>query len=89
MQHVRAIIRDHPDYGYRRILPELRERSGEQVNHKRLRRLLNEHELGLPRCLPKTKSSPVRKILKEATGQLNLVKGYLGTGQDPEPLEVL
>jgi len=89
MQHIRAIIRDHPDYGYRRILPELRERSGEQVNHKRLRRLLNEHELRLPRCLPKTKSSPVRKILKEATGQLNLVKGSLGTGQDPEPLEVL
>ena len=88
MQHIRAIIRDHPDYGYRRILPELQERSGETVNHKRLRRLLGEHELGLPRCLPKSKPSPVRKILKDASGQLNFVTDYLGTGQDPEPLEV-
>lgn len=88
MTHIREIIRDHPDYGYRRILPELRERTGEQVNHKRLRRLLNEHELGLPRCLPKAKPSPVRAILQEASGELNLVQEYLGTGLDPEPLEV-
>jgi putative transposase len=88
MTHIREIIRDHPDYGYRRILPELRERTGERVNHKRLRRLLNAHELGLPRCLPKTNPSPVRKILKEAYGRLNLVQRYLGTGLDPEPLEM-
>jgi len=88
MQHIRAIIRDHPDYGYRRILPELRERSGETVNHKRLRRLLREHELGLPRCLPKAKPSPVREILREASGQLNLVEAYLGTDRAPEPLSV-
>jgi transposase InsO family protein len=93
MRHIRAIIRDHPSRrnscdGYRRILPELRERSGEIINHKRLRRLLNEHELGLPRCLPKAKPSPVREILTEAKGQLNLAREYLGTGQDPDPLEV-
>jgi transposase InsO family protein len=88
MRHIRTIIRDHPDYGYRRILPELQERSGETVNHKRLRRLLNKHELGLPRCLPKAKPSPVRKILKDASRQLNLVTDYFGTGQDPKPLEV-
>jgi len=88
MKHIRAIIRDHPDYGYRRILPELRERTGKQINHKRLRRLLSTRELGLPRCLPKAKPSPVREILREASGQLNLVEEYLGTGQDPDPLEV-
>lgn len=88
MQHIRAIIRDHPDYGYRRILPELRERTGEQINHKRLRRLLSDHELGLPRCLPKTKPSPVRQILRQASGRLNLIEEYLGTGLDPEPLAV-
>jgi transposase InsO family protein len=93
MQHVRAIIRDHQSRrnscdGYRRILPELEERSGETVNHKRLRRLLSNHEMGLPRCLPKAKPSPVRAILQEASGQLNLVQEYLGTGLDPEPLEV-
>jgi transposase-like protein len=88
MRHIRAIIREHPDYGYRRILPELRERTGETVNHKRLRRLLSGHELGLPRCLPKAKPSPMQEILEEAAGQLNLVTDYLGTGQDPDPLEV-
>lgn len=69
-------------------MPELRERSGTQVNHKRLRRLLNAHELGLPRSLPKAKPSPVRKILKKGKGRLNLIEEYLGTGCDPEPLEV-
>jgi len=88
MTYIREIIRDHPDYGYRRILPELRERSGERVNHKRLRRLLREHELGLPRCLPKANPSPVREILREASGQLNLVEAYLGTGLEPAPLSV-
>jgi len=89
MAHIRAIIREHPGYGYRRMLPELRERTGERVNHKRLRRLLSEHELGLTRCLPKKRPSPVRKILREATGKLNLVGRYLSTDQTPAPLEVL
>ena len=89
MAHIRAIIRDHPGYGYRRILPELRERTGERVNHKRLRRLLSEYELGLSRCLPKKRPSPVRQILREATGKLNLVGRYLSTDQTPAPLEVL
>ena len=88
MTHIRAIVREHPDYGYRRILPELEERAGERVNHKRLRRLLSEHELGLPRCLPKASPSPVQEILEGAKGQLNLVSEYLGTGLAPEPLEV-
>lgn len=39
---IRDIIAEHPSYGYRRILPELRARKGLQVNHKRLRRLLHE-----------------------------------------------
>lgn len=88
MSPIREIIQEHPDYGYRRILPELRERTGEEVNHKRLRRLLSEHELGLPRCLPKSKPSPVQAILKEAAGKLNLAGEYLGGDQEPEPLEV-
>lgn len=88
MRHIRAIIREHPGYGYRRILPELRERTGERINHKRLRRLLNEHELGLARCLPKKRPSPVRQILREATGRLNLVEKYIGSGPTPKPLEV-
>ena len=88
MTHIRSIIREHPGYGYRRILPELRERTGERINHKRLRRLLNEHELGLARCLSKKRPSPVRQILGEATGRLNLVEKYIGSGPTPAPLKV-
>ena len=40
MTCVREIIQEHSSYGYRRILPELEERTGQTVNHKRLRRLL-------------------------------------------------
>jgi len=82
MSQVREIIQEHPEYGYRRILPELEERTGRTVNHKRLRRLLNEHELALLRQMPKRSPSPVEKILEEASGSLNLVKGH-----EPGPLE--
>nr|WP_251954535.1 integrase core domain-containing protein [Salinibacter ruber] len=86
MSHVREIIGEHPQrgsyYGYRRILPELEERTGQTVNHKRLRRLLSEHELGLARQALGHSPSPVREILGDAAGQLNLVEG-----RDPGPLE--
>ena len=82
MDHVREIIQEHPGYGYRRILPELQERTGQTVNHKRLRRLLSEHELGLSRHAATHSPSPVQEILGEAAGQLNLVAGL-----DPGPLE--
>lgn len=72
---IKNIIVDHPDYGYRRILPELWDRTGLQVNHKRLKRLLRKHDLGLRRCLPKHTPSQARRVLSECTGQLNLVKG--------------
>ncbi|WP_103028979.1 IS3 family transposase [Salinibacter altiplanensis] len=83
MSCVREIINEHPGYGYRRILPELEERTGQTVNHKRLRRLLSEQELALPRQVSKQSPSPIEKILKKASGQLNLAEG-----RDPGPLEV-
>jgi len=82
MNCVREIIQEHPSYGYRRILPELEERTGKTVNHKRLRRLLSEHELGLPRQVTKRSPSPVQEIIGDAAGQLNLVADL-----DPGPLE--
>ena len=82
MEHIREIIDEHPEYGYRRILPELEERTGQRVNHKRLRRLLSEHELALPRQVSKSEPSPVQEVLEQASGQLNLVAGL-----DPGPLE--
>jgi transposase InsO family protein len=82
MSYIREIIQEHPDYGYRRILPDLEERAGQVVNHKRLRRLLNEHELGLPRQVSNRSPSPVQEILGDAAGQLNLVADL-----NPGPLE--
>lgn len=82
MTCVREIIQEHSSYGYRRILPELEERTGQTVNHKRLRRLLSGHELGLPRQVSRRNPSPVQGILGDAAGQLNLVAGL-----DPAPLE--
>ncbi|MCS3635750.1 transposase InsO family protein [Salinibacter ruber] len=82
MDHVREIIGEHPGYGYRRILPELEERTGQTINHKRLRRLLSEHELGLSRQVSGHSPSPVQEILGNAAGDLNLVAGL-----DPGPLE--
>jgi transposase InsO family protein len=82
MNCVREIIDEHPGYGYRRILPELEERTSQTVNHKRLRRLLSEHELGLSRHAAKHSPSPVQEILDDAAGDLNLVAGL-----DPGPLE--
>jgi len=35
MSCIREIIDDHPEHGYRRILSELEERTGQRVNHKR------------------------------------------------------
>jgi putative transposase len=78
------IIEEHPAYGwYRRLSPELEER-GEVINHKRLRRLLNEWDLALMRTVARPRPSGVREILERGAGKLNLVKGWT-----PEPLEML
>jgi putative transposase len=77
------IIEEHPAYGYRRLSPELEER-GEAVNHKRLRRLLNEWDLCLMRTVARPRPSGVREILQRGAGKLNLVKGWT-----PQPLEML
>ena len=79
-----SIIRDHPAYGYRRIRPELEERTGEIVNDKRLRPLLGKFDLSLHRAVSRPKPSPVRRLISQAGGHLNQVRG-----RDPDALEVL
>ena len=83
-EQLREIIEEHPSYGYRRIGPEIEERTGEKINHKRLRRLLNQWEMALRRLVSRPKPSAIRSILKENHGVLNLVKGWV-----PSPLELL
>ncbi|MFZ2349305.1 MAG: DDE-type integrase/transposase/recombinase [Candidatus Bipolaricaulis anaerobius] len=81
---VLSVVREHPAYGYRRIQVELRERTGERVNHKRLRRLLGTWDLALPRKVARPWPSGVRQILRTGRGKLDLVQG-----REMEPLEAL
>lgn len=78
------IIAEHPDYGWRRILPDLRQHTGEVINHKRLKRLLREYDLGLARQVQQNKPSPLREIVREADDSVDLVNG-----RDWDLLEVL
>lgn len=70
-----SIIKENPSYGYRRIRAELAESSAGRVNHKRIRRVLTDYELGLRRCLPRSKPSPVAKLVSSAGLSADLVKG--------------
>jgi len=74
-ERIVSVIEEHPGYGYRRIERELAEQFGERVNHKRLRRVLKSYDLGLRRCLPRSKPSEVAKLVAAAGGSTDLVKG--------------
>ena len=78
------VVEAHPYYGYRRMKPDLEVEAGETVNHKRLRRLLNQWDLALHRRVIRPKLSQVVRILRQAKGHLNLA-----VGMDPGPLELL
>ena len=85
MEHIREIIDEHPPRGSYTATAgfsqSLRSEPACESTTGRLRRLLSEHELGLPRQVSKRSPSPVEKILEKASGQLNLVAGL-----DPGPL---
>jgi putative transposase len=76
-------IRAHPGYGYRRILPELRDQ-GYEVGEFVVRRLLKQWNLGLLRSISKPKLSAPRKYLKQSSKGWNLVKKIA----DPQPFQV-
>ena len=73
-ERIVSIIKENPSYGYRRICAELAESSTGRVNHKRIRRVLTDYELGLRRCLPKSRRSPVAKLVRKAGPSADLVK---------------
>jgi len=81
---VAKVVEEHPAYGYRKIKVELEESYRAVVNHKRLRRLLSEWDLALRRQVTRPRPSGVRRILKEAKGKLNLIRGL-----KPKPFQVL
>lgn len=70
---IRAIIRRHSKYGYRRILDELHSKDI-ILNHKTLKKLLKIWHLELLRKRKKPKPSGIDKILNELKEDANLVK---------------
>ena len=70
-----AIAREHPEYGYRRATPELREAYGQLVNHKVVQRLHQAWDLPLIRGTRRPKPSGIRQAITAAGGRINLVAG--------------
>ncbi len=68
-----TIAREHPEYGVPRIMPELREAYGYQVNHKVIERLLGLWDLLILRSTQRPKPSSVQQAIYEAGERANLV----------------
>lgn len=67
------IARDRPEYGVRRIMPELRDEYHIGVNHKVVERLLGMWDLAILRSTHRPRPSYVRKVILEAGERANLV----------------
>ncbi len=68
-----AIAREHPEYGYRRVTPELTDRLGQAVNHKVVQRLNQMWDLRLLRTTRPPKPSRLRQVIAQAGDRANLV----------------
>jgi putative transposase len=68
-----TIAREHPEYGVPRIMPELREEHGCDVNHKVIERLLGLWDLLILRSTRRPKPSSVQQAINEAGERANLV----------------
>jgi transposase InsO family protein len=73
-ERIIPVIQDNPSYGYRRIHAELCANGADPVNHKRIRRVLGDYELGLRRCLPKSRPSAAARLITQAGASADLVK---------------
>jgi putative transposase len=67
------IARKHPEYGRPRIMEELRDTYGQDVNHKVVQRLLQIWELCLMRNIRRPKPSGVRQVIISSGKRVNLV----------------
>lgn len=70
-----AIISDYPYYGWRKLTAEVRARTAQKINHKRVRRVLADQQLQLQRSVSGPPPSPVEKILQGHQGELNRLSG--------------
>lgn len=72
-QKVLKVIEEHPAYGYRRLIPELKKK-GAVVNHKRLLPLLKSWGISLKRKIVKKTRSGIETILTYLGSRVNAVK---------------
>lgn len=72
---IREIIVAHPGYGWRRLQTELFDAYDLRVNHKRLKRLMRAHALGLPRHVVQKRRTGPAGLLEHHTGDIDLVRG--------------
>jgi transposase InsO family protein len=77
------IAREHPAYGYRRIIPELQER-GYPIGEYVVSKMLSYWGLELMRSIKKPKPSGPRQYLQAKDGGWSLVKEL----KDPAPFQV-
>ncbi len=84
---IEEVLLEHPEYGYRRIVQELRRR-GLTVNHKRVHRLLQDFHLSLKRAVRRPKPNPLLQIVLLAGDKADL-RGFLLKQREPEPFELL
>ena len=78
-----GVLNDNPAYGYRRVVPELKER-GYPVGETVVRRVLGMWDLSLHRSVGRPKPSVPRRLLAKGSDGLNLVAGI----EEAEPFEV-
>jgi transposase InsO family protein len=67
------IAREHPEYGVPRIMPELREAYGIDVNHKVVARLLGIWDLSILRSTHRPRPSSIQQTIAAAGELANLV----------------
>ncbi len=67
------IAREHPEYGVPRIMPELREKYGVQVNHKVVERLLSIRDLVILRNVHRPSPSGIQQAITQVGKLANLV----------------
>lgn len=60
VKRIKSIKTDHPFWGYRRVRAWLVYREKVLVNEKRVRRIMREHDLMVPRSIHKAKRTPSR-----------------------------
>ena len=68
------IARQHPCYGYRKVVDELRSR-GWETNHKVVRKLHKAWDLTILRSVKHPKQSAIRQALRSMGNRINLVSG--------------